>query len=97
MILIKKILKDKDKETVYFVDENNLKQGKEVITYKNEDKIVESEYLDDNIHGYCFVKKNSGEIIREQVYWHGYHCDKEVFKKLLANYRLELSEKKYEF
>jgi hypothetical protein len=98
MNLINKIKKSKNKHVVYFVDENFLKQGKEIITYNNEDKIIENAYLDDNLHGYCFIKNKKGDVIKEERYWHGYYCDdKEQFKKLMTNYRIELNERKYEF
>ena len=44
MILTKKIKKSKNKQRVYFVDENLLKQGKEIIIFNNEDKLIENEY-----------------------------------------------------
>jgi len=98
MIFIKKKREDKNKQRVYFVDDNFLRQGKEIITYKNEDKVIENEYLDDQLHGYCFIKNKNGDIIKEERYWHGYFCDdKERFKKLMTNYRMELNDKKYEF
>lgn len=98
MNLIIKTKKYKNKQIVYFVDEDFLRQGKEIITYKNEDKVIENEYLDDQLHGYCFVKNKHGHIIKEERYWHGYLCDdKERFKKLMTNYRIEMNEKKYEF
>jgi hypothetical protein len=62
------------------------------------DKVIENEYLDDQLHGYCFIKNKKGDVIKEQRYWHGYSCnDKERFKKLMTKYRIELNEKKYEF
>lgn len=98
MTLFKKIKKSKNKEKVYFVDENFLKQGKEIIIFNNEDKLIENEYLDDQLHGYCFIKNKNGDVIKEKRYWCGYFCDdKEQFKKLMTNYRIELNEKKYEF
>jgi hypothetical protein len=98
MILTKKIRKGKNTKKVFFVDENFLKHGKEIIIFNNEDKIIENEYLDDNLHGYCFTKNKAGDILKEERYWHGYFCDdKERFKKLMTNYRIELNEKKYDF
>ena len=98
MTLFKKIKKSKNKERVYFVDENFLKQGKEIIIFNNEDKLIENEYLDDQLHGYCFIKNKNGDVTKEERYWHGYFCnDKEQFKKLMTNYRIELNEKKYQF
>ena len=98
MNLRKKVLKNKEKIEVFFVDDNDLKQGKSTIFYNKKDEVVELEYLDGNMHGYCFVKNKKGDIIKEERWWHGYFCkDKEKFKKLMTEFRLEMIDKKYEF
>jgi len=98
MNIRKKVRKDKEKVRTFFVDENDIRQSKEIVVYKNKDEIIEIEYLDGNKHGYSFVKNKNGEIIKEERWWHGYFCDdKEHFKKLMTDFRLEMIDKKYEF
>ena len=98
MKLEKVILDNEILKKVFFIDESDRKQGKSTIEYKHDDVIIESEYYDGLKHGYTFYKNKKGNVIREEKYWYGYAVsDDKHFKKLMAVFRIDLNEKKYEF